>query len=107
MNYPHTQNCENDHLNFYSDHSNKYFHYKGSECTEEVTEDAYVRNGDKVTIKLQGYQILGTIVETSTEMKISSDIDQYQALIGALYPQYVPMLNMLQGATIVLTLKKQ
>lgn len=107
FNYPHTPNCEIDHLNFYSNNSNKYFHYEGSECTEEVTEDAFVKNGNQVTINVQGYPISGTVVETSTEMKVSSDIDQYQALIEAMYPQYAQMLSMFEGATVILTFEKQ
>lgn len=105
--YPHAQGCNSDHLNIYSDNTNKMFNYTAETCEENVQENAFQRNGNEVTINIQGFEISGTVQETNTQMKVSSDISEYQEFVEAFYPDYADMLNTLSGSKVVLTLEKQ
>ena len=108
MPYPHTQGCTKDYLQLKSNNTAKFFRYEGTDCKETIYDQAFVRNGNNVTLKVMEYTISGVVKsETATAMVIESDFSQYEALIGVLYPEYKDYLKLLAGSKVELQLTKK
>ena len=108
VDYPHTAGCSKDFLQLLADNTSKFFHYEGTNCEETEYENAFQRNGNNVSLNMQGYQINGTITtETETNMVIESDISEYVPVIEAMFPEYEQYLSVLEGGTVKLSLNRK
>lgn len=105
--YPHIQGCENDYLQLMSNNTGKYYKHEEGDCTLEIIEQAFVRNGDQVTLSLNGFTVSGTIAESANQMVVTSSANEYLPFIQQMYPEAEQYLSLLQGATIKLTLNKK
>lgn len=106
--YPHTNGCSKDYLELSSNETAVFFHYDDVECTVTKYEQAFERTENQVKLNMMGYEIEGTITkETATEMEIESEITEYIPYIKKMLPQYADYLDVLEGATVKLTLNKK
>ena len=108
VDYPHSAGCTKDYLQLLSNNTAKFFHYAETTCDLTEYANAFLRNGNNVSLNIQGYQISGTITtETDTNMVIESDISEYVPIIKAMFPEYEQYLSVLEGGTVKLSLNKK
>lgn len=108
IDYPHANGCTKDYLQIKTDNTAKFFRYAENSCEETVYNEAFVRSENNVTLNIMGYTISGVITtESSTTMKIESDIKQYEVLIETMFPQYATYLTALGGSKVELQLNKK
>ena len=106
--YPRTKGCGKDYLELSSNGTATFFHYDGAECAVTKYEQAFERTENQVKLNMMGYEIEGTITkETATEMEIQSEITEYIPYIKQMLSQYADYLDVLEGATVKLTLSKK
>lgn len=74
IDYPeHEPGCDKNYVEITADGKWKDVSFFGDECTKESNEGSWTRNGDSVTITLDGEPESGTILKlTNTELKLKS-----------------------------------
>lgn len=108
LDYPHTQSCPKDYLEFKANNNAVFFRHETANCTITEYENAFQQSGNNVSLNVLGYQINGAITaQTDTAMEIQSDISAYIPLIKAQFPEYEQYLSVLEGGTVKLSFIKK
>lgn len=108
INYPHTENCTQDYIQLNTDETANFVRFSGVNCEETIYQQAFVRNGEEVSLKIMGHQINGMItLEDANTLLIESDIEEYTSYIEQILPDYSQYLSVLNDAKVTLELKKK
>ncbi|UUV22396.1 hypothetical protein [Paenimyroides aestuarii] len=108
LDYPHTESCPKDYLEFTAASSAVFFRHETANCTVTEYANAFQQSGNNVSLNVLGYQINGTITaQTETSMEIQSDISAYIPIIKAQFPEYEQYLSLLEGGTVKLSFVKK
>ena len=71
LDYEHAEGCDQDYIEFLSGGTVNDVYYYGSECTEEVDEGTWVREGNTITTTYGGDAYSAEIINLSdTELKV-------------------------------------
>lgn len=84
--YPHKDGCDNDNLEIQSELSTFTFH--DEDCEKNEFSEAYIIDGDLITLNLMGYEVSLTIVENSEEtLVLGGNGSDFEELIPLLLPE--------------------
>lgn len=107
LEYPHSESCPKDYLEFKADNNSIFYRHETGDCKLTEYQNAFVQTGNNVQLNVLGNQISGKIVsQTETSMVIESEVTAYIPIIREQFPDYEKFIPVLEGGTVKLTFVK-